>query len=69
MKDSYSFCLTEEDQQAAYDAHRAAYVRIFERLGLRTVPVSAQSGAMGGAASEEFLHPNPVGEDTFVESA
>ncbi|WP_146339567.1 proline--tRNA ligase [Nesterenkonia sp. NBAIMH1] len=69
MKDSYSFCLTEEDQQAAYDAHRAAYVRIFERLGLPAVPVSAQSGAMGGAASEEFLHPSPVGEDTFVESA
>ncbi|WP_147105023.1 proline--tRNA ligase [Nesterenkonia populi] len=68
MKDSYSFCLTEEDQQAAYDAHRAAYVRIFERLGLPAVPVSAQSGAMGGSASEEFLHPNPVGEDTFVES-
>ncbi|GFZ81434.1 proline--tRNA ligase [Nesterenkonia alkaliphila] len=68
MKDAYSFCLTEEDQQAAYDAYRAAYLRIFERLGLPVVPVSAQSGAMGGSASEEFLHPNPVGEDTFVES-
>ncbi|WP_022872011.1 proline--tRNA ligase [Nesterenkonia alba] len=68
MKDSYSFCLTDEDQQAAYDAHRAAYLRIFERLGLPAVPVSAQSGAMGGSASEEFLHPSDVGEDTFVES-
>ncbi|WP_044494258.1 proline--tRNA ligase [Nesterenkonia massiliensis] len=68
MKDSYSFCLSDEDQQAAYDAHRAAYLRIFERLSLEVVPVSAVSGAMGGSASEEFLHPSPVGEDTFVES-
>ncbi|MDZ5076128.1 proline--tRNA ligase [Nesterenkonia sp. HG001] len=68
MKDSYSFCLSEEDQRAAYDAHRAAYLRIFERLGLEVVPVDAVSGAMGGSASEEFLFPSSVGEDTFVES-
>lgn len=68
MKDSYSFCLSEEDQQASYDAHRAAYLRIFERLGMEILPVSAVSGAMGGSASEEFLHPSPIGEDTFVES-
>lgn len=68
MKDSYSFCLTEEDQQAAYDAHREAYVRIFERLALPALPVAAVSGAMGGSASEEFLYPSEVGEDTFVES-
>lgn len=68
MKDSYSFCLTEEDQQAAYDAHRAAYVRIFERLALDALPVDAVSGAMGGSASEEFLYPSDAGEDTFVES-
>ena len=68
MKDSYSFCLTEEDQQASYDAHRAAYLRIFERLELPVVPVDAVSGAMGGSASEEFLFPCAVGEDTFVES-
>ena len=68
MKDSYSFCLTDADQQAAYDAHRAAYVRIFERLGLPAVPVAADNGNMGGSASEEFLLPCEVGEDTFVES-
>ncbi|GAA1814157.1 proline--tRNA ligase [Nesterenkonia flava] len=68
MKDSYSFCLRDEDQQAAYDAHREAYLRIFERLDLPVVPVNAVSGAMGGSASEEFLHPSAVGEDTFVES-
>nr|WP_218849933.1 proline--tRNA ligase [Nesterenkonia sandarakina] len=68
MKDSYSFALTEEDQSAAYDAHREAYLRIFDRLGLPVVPVNAQSGAMGGSASEEFLFPCDIGEDTFVES-
>ena len=68
MKDSYSFCLTDEDQQAAYDAHREAYVRIFQRLALDALPVAAVSGAMGGSASEEFLYPSEVGEDTFVES-
>ena len=68
MKDSYSFCLTDEDQRAAYDAHRAAYIRIFERLGLPAVPVAADNGNMGGSASEEFLFPCEVGEDTFVES-
>lgn len=68
MKDSYSFCLTDEDQQAAYDAHRAAYIRIFDRLGLPAVPVAADNGNMGGSASEEFLFPCEIGEDTFVES-
>jgi prolyl-tRNA synthetase len=68
MKDSYSFCVTDEDQHAAYDAHREAYVRIFERLGLPAVPVSADNGTMGGSASEEFLFPCDIGEDTFVES-
>lgn len=68
MKDSYSFCLSEEDQRAAYDDHRKAYIRIFERLGLPVVPVNAVSGAMGGSASEEFLFPCAIGEDTFVES-
>ncbi|MDR5990966.1 proline--tRNA ligase, partial [Escherichia coli] len=53
---------------AAYEAHRAAYLRIFDRLGLEVVPVRATSGAMGGSRSEEFLHPTEVGEDTFVES-
>src|SRR6266511_3757063 len=51
---------------AAYAAHRAAYRRIFDRLGLRTRAVRAFSGAMGGSDSEEFLAPTPVGEDTFV---
>ena len=50
------------------DAHRRAYQRIFERLGLEIVIVRAQSGPMGGSRSEEFLHPTEIGEDTFVRS-
>ncbi|MCE5292468.1 MAG: proline--tRNA ligase [Nocardiaceae bacterium] len=66
MKDSYSFDVSDEGLQASYDAHRAAYQRIFDRLGLKYVIVAATSGAMGGSASEEFLAESPVGEDTFV---
>ena len=47
--------------------HRDAYIRIFERLGLRYVIVAAMSGAMGGSASEEFLADAEVGEDTYVK--
>jgi len=53
----------------SYQKQRDAYERIFQRLGLEYVIVNADSGLMGGARSEEFLHPTPVGEDTFVRSA
>ena len=66
MKDSYSFDLSDEGLQASYDAHRAAYVCIFERLGLDYRIVFAVSGAMGGSASEEFLAVAPTGEDEYV---
>lgn len=69
MKDSYSFDMDEEGLETSYQAHREAYKRIFTRLGLEFVPVNAMAGAMGGSHSEEFLHPSPVGEDTFVRSA
>ncbi|MCC3280603.1 proline--tRNA ligase [Arthrobacter sp. zg-Y40] len=69
MKDSYSFDMDDEGLDASYQAHRDAYLRIFERLGLEIVVVSAVSGAMGGSKSEEFLHPMAVGEDTYVRSA
>ncbi|WP_085528608.1 proline--tRNA ligase [Kocuria massiliensis] len=68
MKDSYSFSVDDEGLDEAYLAHRGAYQRIFQRLSLDIVIVRAQSGAMGGSRSEEFLHPTPVGEDTFVRS-
>jgi prolyl-tRNA synthetase len=66
MKDAYSFDLDATGLQAAYDRHRVAYQRIFDRLGLDYTIVAASSGAMGGSASEEFLAATPVGEDTFV---
>ncbi len=66
MKDSYSFDLDDAGLQAAYDRHREAYIRIFDRLGLRYVIVAAMSGAMGGSESEEFLADAEVGEDTYV---
>ncbi|WP_214369972.1 proline--tRNA ligase [Pseudonocardia sp. H11422] len=68
MKDSYSFDLTDEGLGESYAKHREAYVKIFDRLGLRYVIVSATSGAMGGSASEEFLAESETGEDTFVRS-
>jgi prolyl-tRNA synthetase len=67
MKDSYSFDLTDEGLAASYQAHRDAYERMFSRMGFDYRIVAAVSGAMGGSASEEFLAPTPVGEDTFVQ--
>ncbi|KAA9089952.1 proline--tRNA ligase [Microbacterium radiodurans] len=69
MKDAYSFDATDAGLDASYQAQRDAYERIFQRLGLEYVIVQADAGAMGGSRSEEFLHPTPVGEDTFVRSA
>lgn len=69
MKDAYSFDATDAGLDASYQAQRDAYERIFQRLGLEYVIVAADAGAMGGSKSEEFLHPTPIGEDTFVRSA
>ncbi|WP_436704370.1 proline--tRNA ligase [Geodermatophilus sp. CPCC 205761] len=68
MKDSYSFDVDDAGLDKSYAAHRDAYIKIFDRLGLEYVIVSAMSGAMGGSKSEEFLHPTDIGEDTFVRS-
>jgi prolyl-tRNA synthetase len=68
MKDSYSFDLSDDGLARSYQLHRDAYIKIFDRLGLRYVIVSAVSGAMGGSASEEFLAEAETGEDTFVRS-
>jgi prolyl-tRNA synthetase len=69
MKDAYSFDVNDEGLDKSYEAQRDAYERIFTRLGMEYVIVKADAGAMGGSRSEEFLHPTPVGEDTFVRSA
>ena len=66
MKDSYSFDVDDAGLQASYDKHRDAYIKTFDRMGLKYVIVSAMSGAMGGSASEEFLAMTEHGEDTYV---
>ncbi|WP_164520739.1 proline--tRNA ligase [Bifidobacterium callimiconis] len=66
MKDAYSFSIDEEGLKKAYYDERGAYERVFQRLDLKYVPVFAMSGPMGGSASEEFLAPMPIGEDTFA---
>ena len=66
MKDSYSFDVDDAGLDAAYQRHRDAYIKIFDRLGFEYVIVKATSGAMGGSKSEEFLAKADVGEDTYV---
>ena len=66
MKDSYSFDVDDAGLQASYEAHRGAYIKMFDRLGFDYVIVKATSGAMGGSASEEFLATAENGEDTYV---
>lgn len=68
MKDAYSFDIDDAGLDVSYETMRRAYQRIFDRLGLPYAICSAQSGAMGGSRSEEFLFPCAIGEDTFVRS-
>jgi prolyl-tRNA synthetase len=66
MKDAYSFDSTWESLDDTYQAMRNAYTRIFERCGVPVVPVQADSGAIGGKDSEEFIFLTDVGEDTAL---
>ena len=66
MKDAYSFGATIEQLNTAYDAMYNAYCRIFERCGLKYLPVEAESGPIGGDASHEFMVPADNGEDFVV---
>lgn len=68
MKDSYSFDVDDAGLERAYQRHREAYIRIFDRFGFDYVIVKATAGAMGGSASEEFLAVAENGEDTYVRS-
>src|SRR5438270_393928 len=67
MKDSYSFDLDAAGLDAAYEKHRQAYGRIFERCGLSYVAVEAHSGAMGGTQSQEFMVASEAGEDWVAQ--
>ncbi|HEX5009111.1 MAG TPA: proline--tRNA ligase [Planctomycetota bacterium] len=66
MKDAYSFDADDAGLDASYKAMREAYVRIFDRCGLRYVVVEADSGAIGGSRSEEFMVTADAGEDALL---
>ncbi|MGO9128028.1 MAG: proline--tRNA ligase [Terriglobales bacterium] len=66
MKDAYSFDLDAAGLDVSYKKHHAAYCRIFDRCGLKYVVVEADSGAMGGSQSHEFMVRTPAGEDQVV---
>ena len=66
MKDAYSFDASWEALDDSYQAARAAYTRIFDRCGVPAIPVLADSGAIGGKDSEEFIFLTEVGEDTVL---
>jgi prolyl-tRNA synthetase len=65
MMDAYSFVTTEKEMDDVYKNLRKAYLEIFKRIGLPVVPVAADSGAIGGDNSEEFMFISPAGEDTI----
>jgi len=66
MKDSYSFDIDAAGLDVSYQKHHDAYCRIFERCGLKYMAIEADSGAMGGSQSQEFMVRTPAGEDQVV---
>ena len=66
MKDSYSFDLGPAELDVSFNAHRDAYARTFERLGIPAIQVEASNGTMGGSDSTEFICPSPTGEDLII---
>lgn len=66
MKDAYSFDATDEGAQASYRKMYDAYTRIFQRCGLKTIAVEADTGVMGGKFSHEFMVPAETGENEVV---
>ena len=68
MKDGYSFHSSEKDLQSTYNEMDKTYKQIFKRCGIETVAVDADSGAIGGAASQEFMVTAEAGEDLILIS-
>ncbi len=66
MKDAYSFDRDEDGLRRSFEANRDAYKRMFERCGLETYDVQAESGIMGGKFSVDFLAPSGSGENVLV---
>ncbi len=68
MKDAYSFDATDDGAIESYNKMKRAYTAFFSRCGLKTIPVEADTGVMGGSFSHEFMVPAPVGDDDIVYS-
>jgi len=68
MKDAYSFHANQNDLRKTYKEMDDAYTRIFQRCGIQIVKVEADSGAIGGGASQEFMVPAESGEDLILKS-
>ena len=66
MMDAYSFDRSKEDLDKSYENMKKAYMDIFNELGLKVQPVGADSGAIGGSKSEEFMMISPIGEDNIL---
>ncbi len=66
MADGYSMNADDASLDETYQAYAKAYLRIFKRLGLKVIPVKADTGAMGGSGSEEFMVESEVGDDTLI---
>lgn len=66
MQDAYSFDKDKEGMKKSYELMKEAYIAIFERIGAKVIAVAADSGAMGGSGSEEFMVLAEVGEDKIV---
>ena len=66
MMDAYTMNADDVSLDESYNAYEKAYFRIFKRLGLKIIPVKADSGAMGGSGSEEFMVESPIGDDTLI---
>ncbi len=70
MKDGYTFDLSHEDAMAAYDRHMVSYLRTYERMGLKAIPMRADSGPIGGDDTHEFLVLAETGEsEVFYDAA
>ena len=66
MKDAYSFDKDQAGLDASYEKMREAYIKVFNRCGIDAKPVAADSGAIGGSGSAEFMVKSEVGEDDVV---
>lgn len=66
MMDGYTLNADDESLDQSYQAYAKAYLRIFKRLGLNVITVKADTGAMGGSGSEEFMVESEIGDDTLI---